>query len=179
MGSESWPGAEIAAARGVPAAALPLAPVTDVDARAGIGGSGPELLPGVPTTALGAGQARAGLVLAPPPVVAGRAGGAGDAGAAFAAPLGGMASAAGSVRGAAAGGFGSAVGLSFAPLDRPAAQELAAPPAPPEGAAPVSGETGGAGEHGQDGGADLDQLADEVFAVLRWRLAAERERMLG
>lgn len=48
---------------------------------------------------------------------------------------------------------------------------------------PVAGAQGGAAEQGHGGAsgggeADLDQLADEVFHILRWRLEAERERDL-
>jgi hypothetical protein len=43
----------------------------------------------------------------------------------------------------------------------------------------ADGAAGPAGEDGAEGGeASLDRLADEVYHLLRWRLAAERERAI-
>ncbi len=65
------------------------------------------------------------------------------------------------------------------PAGLPHALQRAVEPQPSEG----SGAPGIAGEHGptapgQAQAAELDRLADEVFELLRWRLAAERERMM-
>lgn len=65
------------------------------------------------------------------------------------------------------------------PAELPHALQRAAGPQPLEasGAPGVAGEQGPAAP-GQAQAAALDRLADEVFELLRWRLAAERERMM-
>ncbi|MGH2350396.1 MAG: hypothetical protein ACRDJN_02130 [Chloroflexota bacterium] len=70
---------------------------------------------------------------------------------------------------------GSASGVAMASVQRALTIEDVAGPA-----LELGGDVGGGDENGTDGedGHDLDRLADEVFDILRWRLAAERERML-
>jgi hypothetical protein len=68
--------------------------------------------------------------------------------------------------GAAPGGM-----VQHAAQDRPVAMEAPSHPEPDT----HSGAQGG----GAAGGQDLDQLAEEVFGRLRWRLLAERERTMG
>lgn len=61
-----------------------------------------------------------------------------------------------------------------APLDRPAATEQPAQAEPSPAAAAGPHPPGASSD-----GADLDELAEEVFGRLRWRLLAERERTMG
>jgi hypothetical protein len=69
--------------------------------------------------------------------------------------------------------------------DEPAAESvLRAALAPAEAAGPAPAATQVGAARPDEPGAeatppDLDRLADEVFEILRWRLAAERERFQG
>jgi hypothetical protein len=87
--------------------------------------------------------------------------------------------------GSSGGGAASALaagGFSAAPIERAVEPVAAAASGPAPAAHPVGG-----GEHPSPGTAaappeaarDLDRLAEEVLDKLRWRLAVERERLMG
>jgi hypothetical protein len=60
-------------------------------------------------------------------------------------------------------------GISRAEIGRDATPGAAAGSEPPDAN----------GSRDEAGAADLDRLADEVYGILRWRLAGERERLVG